>query len=65
MNATFYELRKFDKSIDESKSVLDKFLYFSKNAEDMKPEELNKISKDLHVLSKAISIAKKSNWTEE
>ncbi len=60
---TFIELPKFDKKLNELKSVLDKWIYFIKNANDLEmiPEEYEKIDE----FKDAFFIASRTNWNKK
>ncbi|MDR1112367.1 MAG: Rpn family recombination-promoting nuclease/putative transposase, partial [Bacteroidales bacterium] len=62
---SFIRLDKFHKSFDESKSLLDKWCYFFKNAEITKGEEVEKIKESDPIVSKAYDVLNSSNYTQE
>ena len=62
---TFLELEKFHKTIDELKTIQEKWAYFFKYAEKTSPEDLEKIiGKDL-VIQEAYTALERFSWSEE
>lgn len=62
---TFLELEKFHKTIDELKTIQEKWAYFFKHAEETSQKDLEKIiGKDL-VLKEAYTALDRFSWTEE
>ena len=62
---TFLELAKFNKTIDELKTIQEKWMYFFKNAEETTTEDLEKIvGKDL-VFKEAYIALDRFSWDEE
>ncbi|MBF0225139.1 MAG: Rpn family recombination-promoting nuclease/putative transposase [Desulfobacterales bacterium] len=59
----FIELKKFKKELNELETVIDKWIYFFKNAEDLKvvPAQLS----DVKEIAEAFEIAGQHNWTQE
>ena len=58
----FIELPKFNKSENEIETVIDKWIYFIKNAEDL---EVIPANADFKELKEAYEEANKFNWTKE
>ena len=62
---TYLELEKFHKTIDELKTIQEKWAYFFKHAEETSSEDLEKIiGKDL-VLKDAFTALERYSWSEE
>ena len=62
---TFLELEKFHKTIDELKTIQEKWLYFFKHAEETSAEDLEKIiGKDL-AIGQAYTALESYSWSEE
>jgi predicted transposase/invertase (TIGR01784 family) len=59
----FVELPKFKKTLDELKTIQDKWIYFMREVDDMKVEPEN--YKTNKVFNSAFELANKINLTEE
>ena len=65
MTFTFFELPKFNKSIDELKTLVDKWCYFFKHAHEITVEDLEKIvGKDL-IMKRAFYELSSFGWSED
>lgn len=62
---TFLELPKFTKSIDEITTMVDKWAYFFKHADETSEKELEQISGPDIVIRQAYDILNQYNWTPE
>jgi len=62
---TFIELPKFTKTIDELSSLLEKWCYFFKHAEETKESELKKIVGSDSILERAYEELNRFSWNEE
>ncbi|RUM55322.1 MAG: transposase [Nautilia sp.] len=60
---TFIELPKFNKSLNELETILDKWIYFIKNAENL--ELIPKEFKSLKEFKEAFEIAKQTAWNKD
>jgi len=60
---TFIELPKFNKSLNELNTILDKWIYFIKNAENL--EMIPKEFKSLKEFKEAFEIATQTAWNKE
>lgn len=60
---TFVELNKFNKSLEELETILDKWLFFIKNARDLTiiPKQLQ----TEHEFKEAFEVASQHNWNKE
>jgi len=61
---TFLELPKFKKSIDELSSIVEKWAYFFKHAEETTEDELSKIIGSDPVIKRAYEELNRFSWTE-
>jgi predicted transposase/invertase (TIGR01784 family) len=61
---TLIELPKFQKTIDELESNVDKWIYFFKHAEETDPDELEKMAKDDKIISQAYHALDQFYWTD-
>lgn len=62
---TFLELPKFNKSVNELSSIVEKWSYFFKHAEDTSEEELHKLVKGDHIIERAYQELNRFSWDEE
>ena len=62
---TFVELPKFHKGMDELTTLIDKWAYFFKHAEETREEELDKIIGHDEVIEKAYQELNRHAWSEE
>ncbi len=62
---TFLELTKFDKQKHELNTMVEKWSYYFKYAEETKESEVNEIFKDDMVIKEAYEELNRFNWTEE
>jgi predicted transposase/invertase (TIGR01784 family) len=62
---SFIELDHFNKSFEESQTVLDKWCYFFKNAQVINVEDLDEIKNDYPLISKAYDTLAFGNLTPE
>ena len=62
---TFVELPKFHKGMDELTTLVDKWAYFFKHAEETREEELEKIIGRDEVIEKAYQELNRYSWSEE
>jgi predicted transposase/invertase (TIGR01784 family) len=62
---TFIELPKFNKSIDELNTIIEKWCYFFKHAEETKETDLTKIVGSDLVIKEAYEELNSLSWTEE
>ncbi|MDR1208139.1 MAG: Rpn family recombination-promoting nuclease/putative transposase [Holosporales bacterium] len=62
---SFIRLDKFNKTLDESESLVDKWCYFFKNAETTEQEDFEKIKKHWPLIGKAYDVLEVSNYTPE
>ena len=62
---TFLELPKFNKTIDELKTIVEKWMYFFKNATRTDLEDLEKITGSDIVIRKAYDVVNQIGWSEE
>ncbi len=60
---TFIELPKFNKELDKLESILDKWIYFIKNANDL--TLIPKIYQSKEAFVEAFEIAKQTSWDKE
>lgn len=61
---TFLELPKFNKSIDELSSMVEKWTYFFKHAEDTHEDELKKIIGTDSIIKRAYDELNRYSWSE-
>jgi predicted transposase/invertase (TIGR01784 family) len=61
---SFLELPKFTKTIDELESVVEKWAYFFKHAEETHEKELEKIIGSDHVIQRAYEELNRFSWSE-
>ncbi|MDR0631562.1 MAG: Rpn family recombination-promoting nuclease/putative transposase [Holosporales bacterium] len=62
---SFLELDKFQKSFEESKTLLEKWCYFFKNAEWTLPDEVEEMKKHCPVVGKAYDALERYSYTPE
>jgi predicted transposase/invertase (TIGR01784 family) len=62
---TFLELPKFKKTIDQLKTITDKWMYFFNGCEDTSPEDLAKIIGSDMILERAYHELDRHYWSEE
>jgi predicted transposase/invertase (TIGR01784 family) len=62
---SFLELPKFKKKIDQLENIIDKWMYFFKNAEETKEADLAKIIGDDPIIERAYSELNRFTWSEE
>lgn len=62
---TFLELPKFDKTIDDLKTMEEKWMYFFKHATETDPEELKKITGSDIVIRQAYDVLDQFHWSPE
>ncbi len=62
---TFLELEKFTKGKDELHSMVEKWTYYFKHAEDTSEEDLHKIFENDWVIQRAYEELNRFNWNEE
>ena len=62
---TFIELPKFTKTIDELDTLIEKWCYFFKHAEETSPEDLKKLIRNDKVLEKVYHELDSFYWTEQ
>jgi predicted transposase/invertase (TIGR01784 family) len=60
---TFLELGKIDKTIEESKTIIEKWVYFFKYASDTTNEELMRLTQEYPVISDAYQALSKFNYS--
>jgi predicted transposase/invertase (TIGR01784 family) len=61
----FMELGKFRKDVHHLEGMLEKWMYFLKNGEDMSPEEFRALVAGAPVMARALEEANRVNWTPE
>ena len=61
---TFLELPKFDKTIDELETLIEKWAYFFKHAEETKEAEVERIVGSDEVIYRAYEALNRFSWTE-
>jgi predicted transposase/invertase (TIGR01784 family) len=62
---SFLELKKIEKSFEESKTFIEKWAYFLKHAPEVTEKELKKIAKDYPVLKSAYEALEEHNYSVE
>jgi len=62
---TFLELGKFNKNIDELSSIIERWAYFFKHAEETSKEDLAKIIGNEAIIQRAYEELDRFNWNEE
>jgi predicted transposase/invertase (TIGR01784 family) len=62
---TFVELAKFDKTVDQLKTVTDKWSYFFKHAEETSNEDIHKIIGNDQIFEKAFHELERFNWNDQ
>lgn len=62
---TFLELGKFNKTIDELSSIIERWAYFFKYADETSKEDLAKIIGDEVIIQRAYEELDRFNWNEE
>lgn len=62
---TFLELFKFNKTIDELSTMVEKWAYFFKHAEETSPQELSKLVKGDRIIERAYQELDRFSWNEE
>lgn len=61
---TFLELKKFHKKSDELHTMIEKWAYYFKHAEETSERELSEIFKDDTIIQKAYEELNRFNWSE-
>ena len=62
---TFLELPKIDKTLEESTSRIEKWVYFFKHAEETSEKDLERLLKDTNTLYRAYEELNRFSWSEE
>jgi predicted transposase/invertase (TIGR01784 family) len=62
---TFLELEKFNKNIDELKTIIERWIYFFKHAKETSKEDLIKIIGNEKCIQRAYEELDRFNWNEE
>lgn len=62
---TFLELGKFNKKIDELSTIIERWAYFFKHAEETSKEDLTKIIGNEAIIQRAYEELDRFNWDEE
>ena len=62
---TFVQLRKFYKTKDQLKNIIEKWVYFFRQAEETKEEDLKEIIGNDLIIGKAYDALRQCNWSSE